>query len=590
MDLGFDKIYPFSPRKDINKNNKDEYEVYSKYLTAALTDDRIKNIAITGDFGVGKSSILRTFSNCNKLYHNHIKFFSLCDFENRDSQLLLNNNTQVSDSMDKSFCKNEMIRKFETILLNQIISQSKRNDIPKSRLSLIPEKNKYSLLITLLICLEVFLIASIIFSRNLAHLLKTFYFNSPISIKSIFIFLSIFIFIILVGISGYYIINHFKIQKFSLSVSHDNANISTEAEKNEYPLELNSLEIVYIFETFAEHGCKVVVFEDMDRLTNDIAMEILCQLRKLNENVNIRSAKHSNCIKFIYVLNDSIISELDVKKYTDYTLPVLPYLSMFMSNDKILRIFQTNFSDDTSTSTPSVQNQSLDLEPFKKFKKAYPKLNDYRILYQIKNEYEILKEIIEIHVNLENCHISETQILAFTTCKVLFPKEYYEIRNGSWDFFNINNNAISVFFKESKLSIPVVLQMMGQNQEDKKAYYTNVLLSNDTKSKKDILGHDIEEKLCIQIYNDTISKSDTLDKLRFFKDVSIEFASYMILAKESPANVKEFAKVIREFKNNQIFYDIEMSITKENPARLLDLGSNASDIKDLFKLFEEIIE
>lgn len=51
-------IYPLSPLNNLDSHN---YSVYKKYLSEALRNNRVKNIAITGDFGIGKSSILKTF-------------------------------------------------------------------------------------------------------------------------------------------------------------------------------------------------------------------------------------------------------------------------------------------------------------------------------------------------------------------------------------------------------------------------------------------------------------------------------------------------------------------------------------------------
>jgi DNA replication protein DnaC len=46
------------PKSDLSRK---ELGVYATALDQALTDETIKNVAITGSFGTGKSSILRSY-------------------------------------------------------------------------------------------------------------------------------------------------------------------------------------------------------------------------------------------------------------------------------------------------------------------------------------------------------------------------------------------------------------------------------------------------------------------------------------------------------------------------------------------------
>lgn len=58
-----------------------EYKVYRKYLDAAMQDPSIRNIAITGDYGIGKSSFLKWFAQ-----GKHYLFVSLCDFNREENK------------------------------------------------------------------------------------------------------------------------------------------------------------------------------------------------------------------------------------------------------------------------------------------------------------------------------------------------------------------------------------------------------------------------------------------------------------------------------------------------------------------------
>lgn len=88
---------------------------YSAALTYALTNDRIKNCAITGPYGSGKSSIIRTFETNNSQY----KFLniSLASFDER---------TEGKPSSTEN-------RLIERSILQQMLYGANANRLPYSR-------------------------------------------------------------------------------------------------------------------------------------------------------------------------------------------------------------------------------------------------------------------------------------------------------------------------------------------------------------------------------------------------------------------------------------------------------------------------
>lgn len=50
-----------TPNNQLDKENDIPYNSYSEKLDSALKDDAISNIAITGEYGTGKSSIVDTY-------------------------------------------------------------------------------------------------------------------------------------------------------------------------------------------------------------------------------------------------------------------------------------------------------------------------------------------------------------------------------------------------------------------------------------------------------------------------------------------------------------------------------------------------
>ena len=94
-------IFPLSCNSELDKDDIRGIDVYFNLLKEVLCNPRIRNIAVTGTYGIGKSSIIKSFDIQNNLpFKSKPKFLyiSLGQYDNTNS-MHLNNNSVNSDSI-----------------------------------------------------------------------------------------------------------------------------------------------------------------------------------------------------------------------------------------------------------------------------------------------------------------------------------------------------------------------------------------------------------------------------------------------------------------------------------------------------------
>ena len=110
------KLHSLAPTDDAEK-----VETYLKTLSWGLLNSKsIKNIAIAGPYGAGKSSIIDTYIKKNKFTHKYLKI-SLATFQD------------LKEDKDTSKTKDELERLIELSLLQQFFYHEKDSEIPDSK-------------------------------------------------------------------------------------------------------------------------------------------------------------------------------------------------------------------------------------------------------------------------------------------------------------------------------------------------------------------------------------------------------------------------------------------------------------------------
>lgn len=272
--------------------NNTDLSIYDEAITFALKDNDIKNVAITGSYGAGKSSVIETY----KIKHKEKKFLhiSLAHFKEKG---------------DKPTLSEEVL---EGKILNQLIQQIDPDKIPQSKFKSKKQITKSSLFkYTFFLVMLGISLLYIIGYDNLKAFKNIVTQNWVKSFLNIITYeiLPILFFVILIVISFYFIFllikkiickNFFKrlkIQNYEFEVFNEN-------EESYFDKNLN--EVIYLFRNA---NADVIVYEDFDRFDSNKIFE---KLRELNYLIN---KDNNKIIKFFYLQRDDIFSSKDRTKF-----------------------------------------------------------------------------------------------------------------------------------------------------------------------------------------------------------------------------------------------------------------------------------
>lgn len=419
---------------------EDNEPIYNDAINYALNNDDIKNIAITGIYGAGKSTVWKTYVNNNNL--SNIINVSLGKYEdlcNSASKTDSNNNENISD--------NQYHNRMERQLINQISSQIKISKIPLSKYKF--KKNKSTIFITVQIILTILFVSSILL----------WIFKEPIimlgakHLKSLNTFLITLYcglaFIIPISVYLYYFFteNRFRLSKINLKGAEANFKDDT---SDETILDRDIKELVYLL---SSSKTDLVVFEDLDRYDN---IEIFTKLRELNFLLNsyVNTNENNKNIKFIYMLKDSLFFSKNRTKFFDFILPIVPIIDSTTSDIKLISLCK-----DLIYAPDNDVLSSISLY-----------IDDMRLLKNIVNEYIVYSNIIP----LKQLQLDKNKLFALITLKNIFPREFDllqeddgYIRSIFDQIDNIKNKLITQYYddiKKAKEQINVLNNSVDDNK------------------------------------------------------------------------------------------------------------------------------
>lgn len=397
-----------SPTKDA------DISIYEDALNFVFKNDEIKNVAISGAYCSGKSSIMESYEEKYKenfkLLHISLAHFSA---------------VEQSDGKNGKSAKKRRAS-IESKILNQLVQQ-----IPVSRIRLTKfkiKKNpgpKKAILLSILLCVFVALLVHVLKFHAWKYVVWTMH-NGLI--KQLLLYtctpeariVSAILLLNIVGIVVFKLIFAQYTNSFirKISFQGNEIDIGHESEDSFFDKYLN--EVLYIFEETDAAG---IVFEDIDRF-NDLAL--FERLREINTLINIRKQNKENNdqpLRFFYMLRDDIFVDFkDRTKFFDFIIPIVPVVDSSNSFN-VMKQYLKDAKFDDKIKDRFLRDVSLYID-------------DLRLLKNIMNEFVIYSE------KLKSSKLELDNLLAIIIYKNIFPEDYDDLRlNKGYVYSVISSEA-----------------------------------------------------------------------------------------------------------------------------------------------------
>ncbi|TNJ63777.1 hypothetical protein FE784_23955 [Paenibacillus hemerocallicola] len=432
-----------APEKNFQKltpiRNAD-LRIYEEAFDFVFSENDLKNIAITGPYSAGKSSVIETY----KAKQTKKKFLtiSLAHFQSVESK---------QDESDTPKDKQILDSTLEGKILNQLIHQIDPASIPHTNFKVKRTISNFKMFTTAILFVICFLFTLYLF--KFSSWKKIIQNSSNTWLKQTLAFTTNEIIVFIVGVlcavalvfitdKIIKMVKYNKLMFKKFKVQGSEIELFEDAKESYFDKYLN--EVLYLFENAR---ADVIVFEDMDRFNNN---QIFEKLREINWLINNKSKKN---IRFFYLLRDDTFISKDRTKFFDFIIPIVPivdgsnsydqFISHFMSSG-ILNKFDEHF----------LQGLSLYID-------------DMRILKNIYNEYVIY------HDRIQSTELNNDKLLAIITYKNIFPRDFSELQLGRGYVYNL-------FLNKDKFITKKLSQMENKIQVMEKELQTiEIEMCND---------------------------------------------------------------------------------------------------------------
>ena len=399
-------IVNFKFKKLTPLNDIDIDKSYVAAMKFALEEDDIKNVAIAGNYGSGKSSFIETYKEINKKFkpiHISLAHFSAMD-DGKEKM-------DVSEEQNQSSSQVNLI---EGKVINQLLHQIDSKKIPLTVFKSKKNPGGWEHISLSLAILGILLPILFLLNYNsIVELAKKLFSIQPSNTLWPGVTIILVAIMIVIVIIDVYKMSKLQLEKhFIKNISIQSKNISGDIELFQ---EVNCSyfdkyldDVLYLFDNC---GSNVIVFEDIDRFETNLIFE---KLREINTLVN-NKRKSADKILFIYLIKDDMFTSNDRTKFFDFIIPMIPVITSSNSVEKITEIL----AKESNVSKGLLKQLSIYID-------------DMRLAYNIYNEFILYKNNLlskeKEGSDKENGNsklsLSEDKLFAIIVYKNIFPKDF----------------------------------------------------------------------------------------------------------------------------------------------------------------------
>ena len=381
-------------------------------------NSEVTNVAITGNYGAGKSSVVESFES--KYTDKTFLHISLGQYDE-------------TIGSEKNGLNNRQINTIEGKIINQLLHQINPNQIRKSIFKTLDAESQIkpfniSVYVGLVLLLSLYLLNISSWNRLIQDFSWSSWTTKPI------ISLLILVILFVLTVYGFYFL--LKLQKDFGFIK----KLSLKAEKIETDIEIFSNDnskvsyfdrylddVLYLFK---QSGADVIVFEDIERFNDSRIFE---KLKELNIVINRnRKANHKRKLVFFYLVKDDLFESQERTKFFDFIIPIVPVVTASNSHD-ILKKLLTEMWEYGSLDKTFLFNISLYLD-------------DMRLINNICNEYLTYKE------TLSKLPLEREKIFSMVVYKNIFPKDFSLLqRNQGYLYELLNSKEIALKNRREEL-------------------------------------------------------------------------------------------------------------------------------------------
>ncbi len=545
-------INSLAPKILTESKDIERIKPYLDNLKQAIDTDGINNIAITGSYGSGKSTILRTFQNQNSEY-NYL-------------------NISLASFSDNKEDKKEFGRKLEVSILQQMFYHVDSSIIPDSRFKrIVNVTTKKLLAITIFFMLWIFS-GLILIKFGYIEKLNPILWNLSRSLDWATI-IATSLFLLGIGLfakSIYRIFSNSSINKLSIK---GEIEIGKETDKSVFNQHLE--EILYFFE---RTNFNLVVIEDVDRFKST---DIFTKLREINILLN-NATLIGRPIKFIYAIKDEMFSDKNERvKFFEFIIPIISFINPNNANDQLTKLIASaNLQGELSEEfTSDIVTFIDDI--------------DMRLLVNIFQEYQIYRNVLSNELKQDN-------LFAILVYKNIYPDDFGKLgkRQGNlFDFFSKKPEYITNILNElngqrAKIEnqISILENEIEKPIKELRAVYINLLVSKMSQFHSFYVDYK-QVNLIDALEDDNFNAIKNSQNIQFNK---FEVQQYNLIFPVRSSNIK-FSDIENEISRSYTYNEREKTLIEKKNKKAdtlrMEIGKIRSRIAEIEALsISEIFE